>query len=458
MNKFKQMFTVAFTILMIASLSATIKLPPIEEKTMSNGLEVTFIENHELPIIELRMVFKSGSAYDPAGKAGLAAFTADLLRKGTKNKTAPEIAEAIDFVGGGIGSRTDRDATTISVTVLKKHLDVGLDIFSDVILNPIFDSEEIERERKQKLAQLQQAKDNSSALCTRGFEKILFDDHPYSDPTSGTEQSIAGMAREDILGFYENYYNPGNAFLIVSGDVEPGKIFKALKKRFEKWEASDFKTLTISSPERPSAREILLIDKPDATQSYIRFGHIGINRQNPDYYALMLMNYTLGSSFTSRLMQTVRVEKGLTYDIRSVNQFNLVPAAYYCNTFTENDSTLLTIEAALAEYDRMKEGGVTDLEFEEAVNFFSGYYPMSLETIDDVADEMVKVKLYGLPVTYIEEFAGNIQSVTRDQILAAAKKYLETENIVFCIVSKADDVEGMLQKLGPVTRITVDEL
>ena len=216
--------------------------------------------------------------------------------------------------------------------------------------------------------------------------------------------------------------------------------------------------MTFPEVSPPKDYSILLIDKPDATQTNIRFGHFGINRNDKDYYSLLLMNYVLGSSFTSRLMQTVRVEKGLTYDIRTVNEYNIMPAAYYCNTFTENDSTLLAIQASIAEIKKMKEELVSDEEYNEAVNFYAGYYPMSLETPADVASEIIKVKLYGLPVSYIEDFTGNIKKVTKQDMLEAAKNHLDPDNMVFSIVSKAADIKEKLKTLGTVKKITIDEM
>ena len=439
-------------------LSSDIKLPPIDEKIFDNGLEVVVIENHELPVVSMRMVIKSGSAFDPAGKAGLASLTAGLLRKGTKSRTATEVAEAIDFVGGSLSGSANRDASNISCSVLLKHLGVGLDVLSDIILNPAFADDEIERLRNQKLSSIMQSKDNPSSLCTKGFNKVLFDEHPYGQPTIGTENTLSAVTANDIKAFYKSYYKPNNAIFVVAGDIKPEDIFKAVEEVFGKWQKGEIPAITFPEVSPPKDYSILLIDKPDATQTNIRFGHFGINRNDKDYYSLLLMNYVLGSSFTSRLMQTVRVEKGLTYDIRTVNEYNIMPAAYYCNTFTENDSTIPAIQASIAEIRKMKEELVSDEEYNEAVNFYAGDYPMSLETPSDVASEIIKVKLYGLPVSYIEDFTKNIRKITKQDMLKAAQNHLDPDNMVFSIVSKAADIEEKLKTLGTVKKITIDEM
>lgn len=439
-------------------VQAQVKLPPIANKTLGSGLEVIVIENHELPVVIMRMVVRSGSYFDLPDKAGLADLTAGLLRKGTKSRSATEVAEAIDFVGGSLDGSANRDASTISCSILLKHFDVGLDLLSDVILNPVFADDEVERAKNLTLSGIRQSKDSPGTVCAHGFNKMLFGDFPYANPSEGTEASVQSIAATDVKGFYNTYYKPNNAFLLIAGDVQPGTVFKAVDKAFGKWAKGNLPMVKPMVAKAPQGHKILLIDKPDATQTNIRFGNLGITRANPDYYPLLLMNYILGSSFTSRLTQAVRVDKGLTYDIRTVNEFNILPGAYYCNTSTQNENTLTAIQAAIAEINRMKSEKVTDVEFQEAANFYAGYYPMSLETPGDVAGEIIKVKLYGLPVSYIEDFTKNIRKVTKDDILRVAQNHLDTDDMVFCVVSNAADVEQSLQQLGPVEKTSIDQM
>lgn len=458
MRRFIFVITVATIVIVALPASAQVKLPPITEKTLDNGLEIVVIENHELPVVSMRMVIKSGSAYDIVGKAGLANLTAGLLRKGTKTRTATEIAEQIDFVGGSLRTSANRDATNVTCSVLLKHFDVGMEILSDIILNPVFADEEIERDRFRMISAIKQSKDDPGRLCANGFNKSLFGEHPYGQPVIGTEASLSSLTADDIKSFYNTYYKPNNAIFVVAGDVKPKAVLKTIKKAFGRWEKGTIPELQMPAVKQPEGYSILLVDKPDASQANIRFGHLGMTRSNPDYFPHLLMNYILGAAFTSRLNQVVRVEKGLTYDIRTVNEWNIMPAAYYCNTFTENDSTMIAIRAAITEIKRMQAEEITDIEFNEAVNFYSGYYPMILETPDNVAREIVKVKLYYLPVSYIEDFTKNIKKVTRADILRVARERWHPDNMVFCIVSKASDIEEKLKALGPVKKISIDEL
>ncbi|OGC91796.1 MAG: hypothetical protein A2W25_03510 [candidate division Zixibacteria bacterium RBG_16_53_22] len=440
------------------ALSSDVKLPPITEDTLENGLVVVAIENHELPTVTMRLIIRSGSAFDPADKAGLANFTADMLRTGTATRSATQISEEIDFVGGSLGASADRDAINVSCGVLLKHLDTGLGLLSDIILHPVFDTTEIERLRNQTISGIVQAKDDPNSLNVKGFNKFLFGEHPYGHPVVGTESSVAAVTRDDIAKFYDDFFHPNNAFLVVAGDIAPQEILGKVNQAFAEWKQAEIPELIIPPPSNPKGYKILLINKPDATQTQIRFGHFGITRQNPDYYPFMVMNYILGVGFTSRLNEEVRVRGGMTYDIRTQNEWHAMRGAYFCNTFTENDSTMSAVNAALRVIRSMREAEVTDEEYTDAVNFYSGYYPMTLETPDQVAAEIIKVKLYGLPVSYIQDFTQNIAKVTKADILRAAQKYIDPDNMVFCVVSNADDVAEGLKKLGDVTVIGVDEL
>ncbi|MEE9553185.1 MAG: pitrilysin family protein [candidate division Zixibacteria bacterium] len=459
----KKMITILISTLLCltaVSFAGDIKLPPITEKTLENGLEIIIIENHELPVVYFNMVMASGSICDKPGKEGLANFTANMISKGTETRTAVGIAEEIDFVGGSLTGSADRDAIYINSGVLVRHFDVALNLLSDIIINPVFSDEEIERLRKKTLSEIIQSKDNPSKVCANAFDTELFGSHPYGHPLAGTKESLEEIGRDDVVGFYDTYFRPNNSFLVIAGDIEPVAAIERVSEFFDNWEKKSIPQTHVTSPAAVEGKRVLLIDTPDATQTYIRFGNFGITRQSDDYYSFMVMNYILGSgvSFINRLMQQVRDEAGLTYDIRTVNEFNILPGAYYCNTFTENDSTLRAIDAAMRIMKDMAENPVSDDEYKNAVSFYTGYYPTTLETPSRVAREIIKVKLYDLPLSYIEDFTKNILEVKKSDVLDIAEKIIDTENIVFVVVSKAKDVQKDLETLGPVTVKNINDL
>lgn len=428
-----------------------IKLPEIKKEILDNGLKVIVIEHHELPVVAFRLVLKSGSAYDPAGKAGLANLTAGLLRKGTKTKDATQISEAIDFVGGSLDAGADWDATFATCRVLNKYFDTGLDLLTDIILNPTFKEDEIERLRRQTLAGIMQQKDDPGSVAEENFRKFVFGEHPYGQPREGTEESVSGITREDIVNFHKTYYVPNNAILAVVGDVKTADVLKKVKSKFGSWEKREFATPNFVQPPQIKGHQILLVDKPDLTQSYVKIGHFGIDRKSPDYFPVRVMNYILGGGgFASRLMDEVRAKRGLTYDIGCNFDSYKLKGAFEVSTYTRIDSTLGAIQAVLDQIKRIRTEKVSQKELSETQSFYDGYFPLQFETPEQIATQILNVEIYDLGEDYIKNFRKNISAVTADDILRVAQKYLDPDNIKLVVVSKAEEVKPKLESLGQV--------
>jgi len=428
-----------------------IKLPEIKKETLDNGLKVIVIEHHELPVVAFRLVLKSGSAYDPAGKEGLANLTAGLLRKGTKIKDATQIAEEIDFVGGTLGAGANWDATFATCYVLNKYFDTGLELLADIILDPAFKDDEIERLRRQILAGIMQQKDDPGTVAEENFRKFVFGGHPYGQPLEGTEKSVSAISREDIVSFHQTYYVPNNAILAVVGDIKTDDVLKRVKSKFASWETRQSAPLDFAQPPQIKGHQILLVDKPDLTQSYIKIGHFGIERKSPDYFPVRVMNYILGGGgYASRLVDEVRDKRGLTYDIRSNFDSYRLRGAFEVSTFTRIDSTLGAVQAILDQIQRMRAEKVSEKELSETKSFYTGYFPLQFETPEQIAKQILNVEIYDLGEDYIKNFRKNIDAITADDILRVAQKYLDPDNIKFMVVSKAEELKTGLESLGEV--------
>ena len=453
-SKLIYFFILSFLLFLISGsfITATaqeIKLPPIKKTTLDNGLKLIIIEHHELPVVAFRLVLKSGSACDPSGKAGLANLTAGLLRKGTKTRSATQIAEEIDFVGGGLGAGSDLDATFATCQVLTKYFDVGLDLLSDIILNPTFKEDEIERLRKQTLAGIKQQKDDPESVAEEKFREFVFGDHPYGQPSEGTEESITAITRDDIVNLHKKYYVPNNVILAVVGDVKSDEAIKKVTAKFSQWQGAEITPPSFVEAPPIKGHQILLVDKPDLTQTYIRVGHFGIEKKNPDYFAVRVMNYILGGGgFASRLMDEVRAKRGLTYGIHCSFDSYKLKGAYEVSTFTQNDSTVAAIGAIIEQIKKIRAEGVTDKELEDTKSFYNGYFPLQFETPSQIATQILDVELYDLGEDYIKNFRKNINAVTKEDVLRMAQKYLDPDNLKLVVVSKADDVKSSLESLG----------
>jgi zinc protease len=435
-----------------------IKLPPIQKVGLANGLTVIVIEHHELPVVAFRLVLKSGSASDPEGKGGTADLTAGLLRKGTKTRSATQIAEEIDFVGGRLGAGSGLDATYATCQVLAKHFDVGLDLLSDIILHPTFKEDEIERLKKQTVSAIAEGKQDPGRVADEKFSEFLFGDHPYGRPSEGTEQSVPTITRDDIIDFHRTYYVPNNAILAVVGDVKYKDVLTKVKAEFGSWKSGEVPQPVTATPPPVQGYQILLVDKPDLTQTYICMGHLGIEKKNPDYFPIRVMNYILGGGgFASRLVDEVRSKRGLTYDVGCRFDANKLGGAYQVTTFTRNDSTAAAIAAIIDQIKRIRAEGVTDKELQDTKSFYSGYFPLQFETPSQIASQILDVELYDLGEGYIQNFRQNINAVTKEDILRVAQKYLDPDNLKLVVVSKADDVKASLEPLGSVQVVSFTE-
>src|SRR5262245_4979857 len=290
-----------------AQMAGGFKLPASATRSLSNGVRVHVMEYHELPLVDLHVVITAGAAHDPAGKEGLADLVAGLLRKGAAARSAQEVAEAVDFVGGSLEASADPDGTRVTAEFMARDLGLGLELLGDVLMRPAFAPEEIERLKGETIAELKAARENPSLLASRRFFQILYGDHPYAHPTPGFEASVASITPEDVRRFYRAHYTPDAAIVVAVGDFKSDEMFSRLEKALGGWTGRSAAQSALPAPAPPKGRTIHLIDKPDQTQSQIRIGGIGIKRTDPDYTAVQVANTILGGGFTSRLMEEIRV-------------------------------------------------------------------------------------------------------------------------------------------------------
>mgnify|MGYP005834495127 CR=1 FL=1 len=437
---------------------APVKLPPVAEKILKNGLKVIVVEQNELPVISMRLQCNEGSFADPPGKAGLTRFMTGLLTQGTQKYSASEIAEKIDFIGGSLDAGSDWDACYISVTVLSKYTDTAVELFREVALHPTFAQEEIERLRAQTLSGIKSDRDNPASLANDEFNRWLYGDYPYAFPIGGNEESVANLTRDDILTQYRALFIPNNSVFVVIGDVKASEAFKIAVRIFEGWNRGERTAAVHSLPKPPQGYSVRIINKPDATQTQIRFGHFGVPRNTEDYFPLVVMNYILGGGgFSSRMMKHIRSELGLTYGINSSFSMRRSAGPFVVGTYTKNESTLQAIQETIRLMREFREQGPTEQELEEAVSYLTGSYPLNFDTPGQIASQLLNIELYGLGADYIEKYRSRIEAVTPDDVLRVARKYLGPDNMIFVVVSKPDDVRSGLESLGPLEIVDIPE-
>lgn len=446
-NKHKAAFFLLLLSAIYFSLCADSSALDIKRKVLSNGLTVLHVERHNLPIVTVTLLIKASSVNEPVAKAGLANLAAGLLTEGTKKRKAIDISDEIEFIGAALNASVDSDFTTINLSVLKKDAAKGFEIFSDVLLNPIFVTEEIERNREQIKGGLKQNEEDPHFVASKAFKNAIFGEQPYGRLVKGSVESIDNIRREDILRFHSDYYRPNNSIISVVGDLTAKELASLIKRFLSEWKPSDIpKTAAIHKAEK--ARKTVLIEK-DITQANILIGHEGLRREDPDYYAVLVMNYILGGGgFSSRLMQTVRDEMGLAYDIHSYFSPNKFGGIFEVGVQTKSESANAVITEVLKQIRLIRTEHVADKELEDARAYLTGSFPRKLDTNKKIAGFMASMEFFSLGFDYIEKYPKYINSVTREDLLRVAKKYLDPERYVLVVVAnqKTAKIESIEEK------------
>lgn len=415
----------------------------IRREVTPNKLTVLQVERHNLPVVMVTLLVKASPLSEPGDKAGIAYLTSKMLNEGTSRRTSSGISGEIEFLGAALDASTNYDFTTISLSVLKKDIEKGFDLFSDILLNPSFKEDELKRKKELLKGALRQREEDPSFVANKTFIKEVFGGHPYGRLVEGSVESIDAIKREDVVNFYHRHYLPANAILSVVGDLTPRELDSLLKKYLSGWSAGapgiNRQTETASGNETdsiavPGRGEVVLVNK-DVTQASIILGNLGISRSNPDYYAVQVMNYVLGGGgFASRLMKIVRDEMGLTYSIYSAFVGNKEPGQFEVEVQTKNGSAGAVIEEILKQIRLIMTAPVTDQELSDAKAYLTGSFPRRLETSRKVADFLAAVQFYNLGDDYIEKYPEYINRVTKDDVLRVAKKYLDPENYKLAVV------------------------
>lgn len=415
--------------------------PRVEQRFLRNGATLLVSDQHSLPMVLVRVLIDAGARRDPEGLGGLAYLTADLLTEGTSTRSADQINEAIDFIGGSLGSSADMDYAYVGVRTLAKDLDAGLDLLSDALLHPAFAAGEIARRREAVLATIQAERDNPTTVAARAFRPALFGREPYGHPVHGTEETVRRIRDGDLRHFYEQFYRPGRALIIVVGDITADAAQERVERALSTWggpAAPEFRYPAPASPESLRIR----IDKP-VTQAAVFLGHRGIARDNPDHESVTVMNYILGGGgFSSRLMESIRTRAGLVYSVGSGFAANKDPGIFTVVMQTKNESVAEAIALARAEIDRIRTEPVSDAELDEAKRYLTGNFPLRMDSNEKVAGLLAEFAFYGLGFDYPDRYVERVNAVTTADVLRVAQRYVRPEELIEVVVADLGKVDA----------------
>ena len=425
-------------------------VPAWTRSTLGNGAELVVSEKHDLPLVSFTITMSGGyNQADPAARRGLADITAAMMSEGTRTRDGEALSSALQLLGTTVTVRIGGESGTIAFQCIAAKFPATLDILADMLVNPAFPAEALERLRAQRLVALVQARDQTSAIASRVFPRLVYGDaHPYGQNV--TEGTLKAITRDDVVAFHRAYFRPGQALVTVVGDVDASAAKASIEKALAAWPRGGEKP-AFQYPPLPASRTstIYLADKPGAAQSTFAIGIPGPPRSTSDYYALQVMNTILGGMFQSRLNANIREDKGYSYGVNSSFAFGKGPGAFRAG----GDVVAAKSDAALQEF--MKElrgirGGrpITDEELSTAKDALTQRLPGTFASAQSINNAIVALWTQGLPDEYYQQYAARIAAVRREDVVRAARQYVDVDHLVIVIVGDRAAIEGTLRATG----------
>ncbi|HKO99285.1 MAG TPA: pitrilysin family protein [Pyrinomonadaceae bacterium] len=427
-------------------------LPQIQRRQLSNGLEVVIVEHHELPIVTMNLLVKSGVAADPQNRPGLANLTADLMDEGTSKRSALEISNTLTDIGARLSTAASWDTSSTSLTTLTRHLDRALDIYADVVTSPAFKDDELKRTRARRLATIRQQRDDANAIASTVYASILYGrNHPYGHPAIGDEDSINAVKAADVRQFYETYYRPNNATLIVVGDVKPETILPKLESAFSGWQRANVPAIEIPNAQGREQAGLYIVDRPGSAQSVINIGQVGVARSTPDYFPLLVLNTMLGGQFVSRVNLNLREDKGYTYGARTSFDYRRGAGPFVASAGVFTKVTKDSVAEFMKELRGLRgEIPITEKELEFSKQAIIRGFPRTFETPNQMATRLSDVVTYGLPDNYFNNYIQNVRAVTVADVQRVANRYLDPSRMAILVVGDRKVIEPGLRSLETV--------
>ncbi|MGZ3804919.1 MAG: M16 family metallopeptidase [Pseudobdellovibrionaceae bacterium] len=432
-----------------AAVESQFKLRPMREMQLENGLKIIFISDNSLPRVSFTMLAKVGALQDPKGKEGVNNLTAQLLEQGTQTKNAMTLADELGQLGIEVGIDPGHDFTIISMDGLVNSADKLLSLYSDIVMNPAFLDVEVARAKSQVIAQQQKKIDNPSSYANDIFDEFLYQGHPYANDVTGTPASVKKITKQDIIRHFLNNYRPNNAELAVVGRFNKDFELK-VAEAFKKWSGKPIKEVPMPELKPIQNLEVKLVSKPGLQQAQIRIGEFGIRRNDPDFLKLRLANVALGGEFGSRLNQHVRDDLGLTYSIYSSFDSRLDRGPFIISTFTKNETVGKTLDESLKVFTDFVDKGITEAEMKAAKEQMMGQFPRAIETADRLAYNILILHFYGVPLSYLQDFMKNVESLSLREINESIQKHLNAKNLRVVIYADEKKVADQLRLYKPI--------
>jgi len=469
-KNFKYLFLVMVLVLLIASPLwaqksykdlkyppiGELKIPEVKREVLPNGTILFLAEDHQLPVIGVSVSVKTGSIYEPADKIGLASITGMVMRTGGAGKrTGDQIDEELEKLGASVETWIGLTEGGASISVLKEDIDKGLVILADILMDPKFNQDKIDLAKIQQKSAIARRNDEVGNIADREFDKLIYGaQSPYARTTE--YYTIDNIKREDLVAFHQKYFHPNSVILGVWGDFKISEMVQKIKKAFADWKPAKVEGLEFPRVDYKYHSSVNLVKKDDVNQSNIYLGHIGGTMDDPDYYALTVMNYIFGRSFTSRLVKKVRTEEGLAYQISGYYNTNFgFPGTFTIMCQTKSQSTVEAVKYMIEETKKLTLEEVTDDELKQAKENYLNSFVFKFDTKDKVVNRLMYYEYYGFPLDFLQKTKALLEKVTKADVLRAAKNHLHPNDMEILVVGKSQDFDQPLSVLGEVNTVDI---
>jgi len=449
----------SFALLSGTAFGAGVTLPDFERVELANGTVLLLSEKPDVPLVAVTAILRGGAVVDPEGRGGLASLLASLLEKGAGDRDAAQFAEAIDATGGMLSSRADLETITVSGNFLARDVDLMVELLADMLLRPKLEQGEFEKLRERAINFIRAAKDtNLNALLPIYGQAFLFGAHPYGNPVSGSESSLAEIRHEDVRDYYEQQLGGDRLVIAITGDFDAAAMIATLTAAFGDWRpaAAPLPEVTRAAPQ--SGRRVLLIDKPGATQTYFWLGNVGVARDYENRAALDIANTVFGGRYTSMLNTDLRMKSGLTYGARSQLSKASQPGSAAIISYTPTETTFEAIDMALAVLGRLLETGVDKVTLTSGRNYILGQFPTALETAAQLGRQLAALAAFGLDVGYINGYGEALMATDTATVAAViGAVYPSPDDLVFVLLGDAETIRERASEYGPLIEMSITE-
>ena len=433
----------------------TFSIPKSDQITLKNGMRVYLLEDHELPIVNVTALIAAGSIYDPPDMTALAGLTGELVRSGGTEALKPDALDAeLEFMASSIESGIGEDMGSLSMSTLTKNLNRTLELYADVLMKPGFEQSRIDLAKNSAIDAIRRQNDDPKEIAGRELKRAIYEDHPLG--RVATIESVNQISRQAMIDLHRKYYTPKAIILAVSGDFNRKELLTKLEQLFGGWQPKEPQLPTVKVPEMNAAKQVLLAKK-QVSQSVIRMGHLGLEKNNPDQYAVRVMDYILGGGFTSRLMQQIRSDRGLAYHASSRYDIGRrFPGIFQAQTETKAESTVEVITLINDIISGMTKELVSEEELNQAKESIINSFIFGFAQANSIVTQQARLDYYDFPAGYLENFRDNIAKVSREDVLRAAKKYLHPEALTIMVVGDDKKFDLSLATVGPVREIKLE--